>query len=923
MDNPRRQSDTLSPQPDEVTEATNTDLVLAIRVPVLQPSGLDLRGTQEFPLITAGVQWTVKLHPQRSRSFESLNAALAYLDEKIQAGDPKVTSDAIIQNFDNLRTQYAQQVKLQKEFGGSLLFEFAKRSHVRHQYSKDQALSDGTKAFWIEAGRDRNKVTRHLDGLRRLEDNQWSCPGFVEGYVMKSMNTKVVETNVYEQHLARARKWGLPIRKVMRRAEQRRWMRIQEAPTTSKIEITVRDINLAVSDLVQDEDAADNPDERVTNAGLQRLTETLRRAAHDRVPKDLKVWGYVDEIRQIFVPPGTNASDDLREIRQYYDLQIAFEVEHPITTAPPRVTKGRSTTNVGKEGFARDGKPLPKRKGAKKRKRQAAPKDPKTPLDDHTEHSPVLSDLPASNNNNGQEVDAGEEDEIPASPSVGADTGGEEEHEPVSKRVKTRRVDEVENDLSVIMENLSLKVTQSKHHPERRKAKLVDPDQVPFPLSIKRSPLQVAWFNEAVNNALEYSGLGERKQPMSSEDIQAFTNGLDLTNVRALSAEIEQLFEGLASSDLSNQLVTVILGQKYSLLKATWEMYGVEQFARQGLQYFSDMWENTYGSEIHTSVQVGAAEAEDPRHAALTLADMRSLTGLGADPAGWLTDRVIVAALRVSTPNLYVPDLAAVNRWTSGRTDNPPTDPEARRYDRVALVIKLQQNHRVAVTINTNTREWNILDSAMYLDRDGSRHERIVELLTRYLMAQFEDWFTDDDQPAPRSGTVRSQQQCNRADCGIYVIENLFAFDRGEGSADEVITASVRLWLAEQFTALAQKRNPDIPQKAPAQGWTSDADMPQSTTFDQMVRLRPKGPLYEGRVSNRLVSPVRMPVDDLYTEEARDPLASVPTAPGSAKIQSVADAGKVAQETQQKQAHNDAALKKPSRDVKKRGGRKK
>ena len=842
---------------NELTSNTRAGFVIKIDLPEIRPSEMNLTGTQEFPLVTAGVQWRVTLLG-RFQDFDSLNAALACLENQIRMRSTGPI--AIMESFEDLRRQYTQRVKMQKEYGGSLLFEFAEKTLLRKQYAKDDALFEGTKQFWSEAKTDRNKVTRHIDGLRRLVQEKWICREFMEGYVMKGMNTEVVETNVYEQHLARARQWGLTAREVMQRAEQRRMRRIYEHPDTPSVDITTRDVNLAVDDLVEDGNIVNKPEEKITNAALRNLTELVKKATPNRVPPAMPLWGYVDERRQIFVPPRREQSqtgeairirlpqaDEIKRLCDHYDRQTQFESNNLAFAKPPQKIRPAAAKNIDKEGYGKDGRPRPKRKGAGGRKepaKKANKNTKKSAVAEHTTSSPNLTAQSEGSGNgddggeDGEDEDSGDEDEdengirVGESPPAAFYTGPRGEEGPFSKRVKLKPNEIWENDLSYLMGDLSLRVVQSKRKLDQRVRQYVTPDQVLIPAASVKSPLKVALFNRAVNDALEYSGLSG-KTPMSGEDIQAFVNGFK--DLAYLADQARDLFDELNASEMTNELVLVILGQIYSIVRVVHQNTRLNSWVHRATRYYMSLFENTYHPTAHIRLRPGATPADG--HPALTLADVRSL--LEDEPErGWVTDQLITSVLLTSTSHLFVPSIAATHAWTMGEGDMP-VDPAALFHGRVALVFNME-NHWVTGTINTNTREWNILDSAEYMDSDRSRRRRIVRFMDEYMRAQFPLWFQPGNRQ-PQPGNAESQQQSNGNDCGIYVIENLLAFDEGEESASEVFVQAVRYRLIERLAVLAEFANPDIRQQRPRDRPTP----PDGNKIELAVVLRPAKARYE------------------------------------------------------------------------------
>jgi hypothetical protein len=85
-------------------------------------------------------------------------------------------------------------------------------------------------------------------------------------YIMGAMGVSVLERRVYKTYLLRARANSLTARNVMRRAEQRRFIRLRANPTTMALHVTVRDIRDVVKDLISDLTIINRPAERITSA---------------------------------------------------------------------------------------------------------------------------------------------------------------------------------------------------------------------------------------------------------------------------------------------------------------------------------------------------------------------------------------------------------------------------------------------------------------------------------------------------------------------------------------------------------------------------------------------------------------------------------------------------------------------------------
>ena len=332
----------------------------------LVPSSIDFQDSEQFPTVIGNVIWDFWFQGTHL-TFGSLNDALMFLDQNQQ----NMPLNEVLGLFENIRTRYLQ-LKAQKEFGGGLLEAYARGSNILRHYQSSETMHESTKAFWAEAKKDRDKVQRHLAGVRSLvSSHQWMTQAFVN-YIMGAMGVSVLERRVYETHLPRARAQGLTARDVMRRAEQRRFARLRTDPTTFALHVTVRDIGDAIEDLIADPTIIDDPAERITGAQLGVVTRELRTKAPDlySIKGKSDLWGYVNEPRQFYVPP--NIHRDLRGMITRNDqdltLQEQWEPAHLATAKPPKtLTRAQRTA-------ARKGLPIqpdgPKKRKAAKRTRK-------------------------------------------------------------------------------------------------------------------------------------------------------------------------------------------------------------------------------------------------------------------------------------------------------------------------------------------------------------------------------------------------------------------------------------------------------------------------------------------------------------------------------------------------------------------------
>ena len=76
----------------------------------------------------------------------------------------------------------------------------------------------------------------------------------------------MLERRVYKTYFLRARVNTLTARDVIRRAEQRRFIRLRANPITFALNVTVRDIRDIIKDLITDLTITDRPNKRITSA---------------------------------------------------------------------------------------------------------------------------------------------------------------------------------------------------------------------------------------------------------------------------------------------------------------------------------------------------------------------------------------------------------------------------------------------------------------------------------------------------------------------------------------------------------------------------------------------------------------------------------------------------------------------------------
>ena len=76
----------------------------------------------------------------------------------------------------------------------------------------------------------------------------------------------MLERRVYKTYFLRARVNSLTIRDIIRRAEQRRFIRLRANPITFALNVTVRDIRDIIKDLITDLTITDRPNKRITSA---------------------------------------------------------------------------------------------------------------------------------------------------------------------------------------------------------------------------------------------------------------------------------------------------------------------------------------------------------------------------------------------------------------------------------------------------------------------------------------------------------------------------------------------------------------------------------------------------------------------------------------------------------------------------------
>jgi Ulp1 protease family, C-terminal catalytic domain len=785
---------------------------------------VDFANQRLYPQVGYGVNWGM-VWQGVYHQFNSLNEALYFLDQQ-----PNPPLRDALDFFEELRQRYVG-LKMQKEYGGNLLYTYAHGSNLLKHYQDNKKMNEQTKSFWGEAHRDRNKVTRHYDGIRRLVINHpWSVQEFWDQYILGSMRTDVLDIRTIETDFKSAYDEGFAIRDVMIRAEQLRWGRLIDDPATPDIHITARDIRNAILDLTEDANVINDPEERITQQGLQYLTNQLQREQPTRLQLKgaLPLWGYVDERRQLFVPPSQRRAlnEEVNAVEQAVSAQEQFEQRYPAEARPPKNTKAmRKHARLGQNVLDSDGKPLygGKDKAARKRRKPKAKAKPKG----QQEQEPTLPE----GGDTVPESDEGEGEEAPPPETSGVYSGAPGGHGPASKRLRLEGEDKRENDLSRFFAKLSLRANQTKVTLMKSKRKIVTADKLEFP-GKRRHPIKLAVFNKVKNDAMRYVG-SHGAQKMSAEDAQIFSNMND--NIAEWYYEIQELFSDFETSSYSNDTIMMLVAQILGIVRAIYETCRNQTYATSAMNYLQEIWRESFDERAHIALQPGGEAA--PGQAALTREDFESLN-VNDRYRGFLTEQAILTGLLITTQNTYIPDIAALNAWVldEDAATEPPLSGEAHRFGGTALILH-NGPHWLTVTIDTATREFNVLDSAEWADENGALDAWAERVARNFMRNQFPQWFTGEDGPPPRRGTVRSLWQSNDQDCGVYVYENIRAFDNGQPRAPEVFAQLSRLELAQRFVQMAREANPDIQLHTPAEG-------PQQA-IDEVRDLRTKLELTE------------------------------------------------------------------------------
>ena len=85
-------------------------------------------------------------------------------------------------------------------------------------------------------------------------------------YILGAIGISILERRVYKTYLPRARANSLTAQDVIRRAEQRRFIRLRANPTTFALNVTVRDIRDIIKDLITDLTIINHLTKRITSA---------------------------------------------------------------------------------------------------------------------------------------------------------------------------------------------------------------------------------------------------------------------------------------------------------------------------------------------------------------------------------------------------------------------------------------------------------------------------------------------------------------------------------------------------------------------------------------------------------------------------------------------------------------------------------
>jgi hypothetical protein len=204
-----------------------------------------------------------------------------------------------------------------------------------------------TVAFWAEAKKDRDKVSRHAATVRNLAHRDgWVTTEFVEKYMLRAMNKDVFRSRVINNYFPNARDSGFSILELMRRAEQIRWGRFRADVKGFNPAITNADIKQAVADLMTDEDYLNNPNNRMTSKEHHILTDRMQNENPRRwaLKGTNPLWGYLNEHRQYFIPPmrgydqlsPQDIQNNVNDANNAIAYMEDFTRTHPRTAKPPR-----------------------------------------------------------------------------------------------------------------------------------------------------------------------------------------------------------------------------------------------------------------------------------------------------------------------------------------------------------------------------------------------------------------------------------------------------------------------------------------------------------------------------------------------------------------------------------------------------------
>jgi Ulp1 protease family, C-terminal catalytic domain len=338
-------------------------------------------------------------------------------------------------------------------------------------------------------------------------------------------------------------------------------------------------------------------------------------------------------------------------------------------------------------------------------------------------------------------------------------------------------------DLISGLQTLTVSPTQSPVNPKRVKA-IKNP--VPRP-----SQLDKALWSHAMNKA---QAIAEQRQPPQLSDLQRAQLAESVNSLPNLHASIERLSSGLREtlgSDEDN--LRAYIEGLCDCSSMAYTAYNQDRYTINGVRDIA--------GRLHRAFDGAAARIgngnEDQQGITVQPSDFDTLIR-DEMHSGWLNSVVLMAALlgigraRSHQQTTFVVHIDHMLLYRTGQTtvNNLPLPNRA-----MNLVIPLHWgNHWTVGLVSVETRTIHHMDSM----HQATRHQAGLNIIQQ-LLRQREDLFGHEDWTI---GTMRSGQQTNSDDCGLWVIENARRLMEGTDHIAPVGPATRRFITEELYSHL-------------------------------------------------------------------------------------------------------------------------